>query len=98
MNTDTSDKLDEILVNLYLGGNTTEKIPNWKAQMKNPELAEAKTALQALIARQVTAARNESYWRLAKLSRETKDVKTGQLLQTVGLGYLMTELQNGATE
>lgn len=30
--------------------------------------------------------------RLKSLSRETKDVKTGQVLQTVGLGYILQEL------
>jgi hypothetical protein len=39
----------------------------------------------------ITTAITDLTWRLQEHSRETQDVKTGQILQTVGLGYIIQE-------
>lgn len=73
MTTPSSDsELDEMVVNLYLGENFTQQNPNWRAQMKNPVLADAKSALLAWNKQRVEAALIKEYDAIAAVGDKEK--------------------------
>lgn len=52
MTPESRAELSEILVNLYLGENTSQKMPNWLSQLDNPELYQALASIEKIIIRE----------------------------------------------